>query len=308
MVVVDSGGWRGGLGSPVRPIVSVVRSEGHYEGTEAALVAIEEGIGRSLRGKRRLVVKPNFVSTRKQLAATHVDSVRAVLDIVTRYYQGRIVVAEGPAIGSLGSGLSNFGYAGLADEYGVEFVDLNSDGYRVLRGVDRRMGPLDLRVSRTILDSDFLVSAARPKTHDCVVVTLSIKNVVVGALVSKREKEKVHQGTRGINLNLAGLAETLMPDLGVVDGYVGMEGRGPTSGDPVDLRVSAASLRPVSLDAVMAKIMGFEPLDIGYLYHLNERGVGVADLKGIEVLGTPIDEVGVRFRPHPRIEEQLKWR
>jgi len=291
-----------------RPVVSVVRSEGHYKGTENALRVIEDRIEESLMGKRGLVVKPNFVSTSRQLAATHVDSVRAVLDTITKYYKGGIIIAEGPALGSLGSGLSNFGYSQLEDEYGVEFVDLNSDGYRVLRGVDRRMEPLEFRVSRTILDSDFLISVVRPKTHDCVVVTLTIKNVVVGSLVSKREKEKIHQGMRGINLNLAGLAERLMPDLGVVDGYLGMEGRGPTSGDPVELRVSAASLHPVSLDAVMAKIMGFEPLDIGYLYYLNERGVGVAELNGIEVLGTPIDEVGVRFRPHPRIEEQLKWR
>lgn len=291
-----------------RPVVSVVRSEDHYKGTENALRVIEDKIEESLIGKRGLVVKPNFVSTSRQLAATHVDSVRAVLDMITKYYQGGIIIAEGPALGSLGSGLSNFGYFRLEDEYGVEFVDLNSDGYRVLRGVDRRMEPLEFRVSRTILDSDFLISVARPKTHDCVVVTLTIKNVVVGSLVSKREKEKIHQGMRAINLNLTGLAERLMPDLGVVDGYVGMEGRGPTSGDPVELRVSAASLHPVSLDAVMAKIMGFEPLDIGYLYHLNERGVGVADLNGVEVLGMSIDEVSVRFRPHPRIQEQLKWR
>jgi uncharacterized protein (DUF362 family) len=291
-----------------RPVVAVARSEGYYEGTERALDLIEDQIEAGVRGKRRLVVKPNFVSTRRQLAATHVNSVRAVLDVVTRHYNGGVTVAEGPALGSLERGVSNFGYDRLVDEYGVEFVDLNGDEYEVLEGFDRRLEPLGFRVSRTILESDYLISVARAKTHDCVIATLSIKNVVVGALVTKREKERIHQGTRAINLNIARLAEGCMPKLGVIDGYIGMEGRGPVNGDPVELGVAAASLHPVSLDAVMAEIMGFKALDIGYLHHLDAWGAGVADIGGIEVLGKPIEEVGVKFRPHPTYKDQLKWR
>jgi uncharacterized protein (DUF362 family) len=96
-----------------------------------------------------------------------------------------------------------------------------------------------------------------PKTHDCVITTLSIKNMVVGSLVN-REKSKIHQGCKGINLNLATFSRFVMPHLGVIDGFVGMEGRGPVSGDPVELRAAAASLYPISLDAVTSKIMGFD--------------------------------------------------
>jgi len=295
-------------GSSSRPVVAVVRSEGHHEGTERALGLIEDRIEEGIKGKRRVVVKPNFVSTRRQLAATHVDSVRAVLDVVTRHHQGGITIGEGPAIGSLESGVSNFGYTPLADEYGVDFLDLNDDEYVTVMGVDRRQEPLELRVSRTIAESDYLISVARAKTHDCVIATLSIKNVAVGALVTKTEKEKIHQGTKAINLNIAKIAERCMPKLGVVDGYVGMEGRGPVSGDPVELGVAATSLHPVSLDAVMAETMGFEALEIGYLHHLDAWGAGVADIKGIEVIGESIDEVYHRFRPHPTYEDQLKWR
>ena len=211
-------------------------------------------------------------------------------------------------MGSLESGVSNFGYDRLAEDYNVEFVDLNGDEYEELEGFNRRLEPLMFRVSKTILESDYLISVARAKTHDCVITTLSIKNVMVGALATKREKEKIHQGTRAINLNIAKLAEKCMPKLGVIDGYIGMEGRGPVNGDPVELGVAAASLHPVSLDAVMAEIMGFKALEIGYLHHLNAWGAGVADIGGIEVLGEPIEEVSVKFRPHPMYEDQLRWR
>ncbi|KON31287.1 hypothetical protein AC482_01325 [miscellaneous Crenarchaeota group-15 archaeon DG-45] len=294
--------------APGKPVVAVVRSEGHYEGTREALSLLEDRIVDSIRGKRRVLVKPNFVSTLRQLAATHVDSVRAVLDTVSECYHGRIVLGEGPAIGSLDDGISNFGYGELEDEYGVDVVDLNQDDYLELEGVDSRLEPLKLRVSRAVLDSDYLISVAKPKTHDCVVVTLSIKNVVVGALVGKKEKDKIHQGTKAINVNIAKLAEKCMPNLAVIDGYVGMEGAGPVSGDPVRLGVSAASLHPVSLDSVMAKIMGFEPSDIGYLHYLDEWGVGEADIDGIEVIGESPDDVRRRFKPHPGYADQLKWR
>ncbi len=289
------------------PVVSVVRSEGHYEGVKKALEVIEEQIAESLEGKRKVLVKPNFVSTRRELAVTHVDAVRAVLDVLCRHHSGQITLGEGSALGSLSDAIHRFGYQRLIEEYGLKLVDLNEDEYVELEGVDTGLKPLRFRVSKTLLESDYIVSVAKPKTHDCVIVTLSIKNVVVGGLV-RGEKSKIHQGTKAINLNIAKLARHVMPSLGVIDGYVGMEGSGPVSGDPVNLRVAAASLHPVSLDAVMAKIMGFDPLNVGYLYYLDLWGEGIANLDSIKVIGEPIDRVAVKFKPHPSYEAQLRWR
>ena len=291
----------------MKPTVALVRSESHYDGVYKALELIEDEIREDLKGKRKILVKPNFVSTKRQLAATHVDAVRAVLDMISKYYSGKIVIGEGPAVSSLMTGLKNFGYLDLQKEYDVEFVDLNEDDYVELEGYDSQLKPLKLRMSKTLVESDYRISVALPKTHDCVIATLSIKNVVVGGLV-KGEKGKIHQGYRAINLNIAKLARYVMPHLGVIDGFVGMEGRGPVSGDPVDLRVAAASFYPVSLDAVMCKIMGFNPMDIGYLYYLDKWGIGVANLEKIEILGEPIEGLVRKFKPHPRYQEMLNWK
>jgi len=48
-----------------------------------------------LGGVRRLLVKPNFVSTTQHLAATHVDATRALLTWLRRHYGGPIVVGFG---------------------------------------------------------------------------------------------------------------------------------------------------------------------------------------------------------------------
>ena len=290
-----------------KPVVALEKSPGHYEGTLKALELVEDRIARELEGKKSVLIKPNFVSTSRQLAATHADSVRAILKVLSRHYDGEFILGEGPAAGGIEDAVINFGYEQLIKEYGLKVIDLNKDRYVELDGLDSKLEPLKFRVSKTLYDCDYLVSAAVPKTHDTVIATLSIKNVVVGSLVSVSEKQKIHQGYKAINLNIARISQRRMPDLAVLDGFIGMEGEGPEDGDPVQLGVSSASVAPVSLDAVMAKVMGFEPLDIGYLHHLNEWGVGVADLEGVTVAGQPIAGVTRKFRPHSTYRDQLKW-
>ncbi len=290
------------------PIVSVNKSRGYYEGSRRALKPFEDDLASGIKGKKKVLIKPNFVSTTVQLAATHVESVKAVLDTLSQFYDGEIILGEGPSGKSLGEAITNFGYDALIDEYKLKTVDLNEDKFVEIEGVDSSLKPIKFHVSKTLLESDYLISVAKPKTHDTVIATLSIKNVVVGSLVSLAEKEKIHQGTRAINENIAILGKHCMPDLALIDGFVGMEGAGPVDGDPVGLGVSSASLHPVSLDAVMAKIMGFEPLEIGYLYYLNNWGVGVADLNKIRVVGEPVEKVYRKFKPHPTYMDQLKWK
>jgi len=291
----------------MKPVVALVESKSHYSGVYEALSLIENRIREDLKGKRKVLVKPNFVSTRQPLSATHVDAVRAVLDVISKHYSGSIILGEGPALSSLRDGLSNYGYLPLQKEYNIEFADLNEDDSVELEGFDSQMRPLKLRMSKTLIESDYRVSVTLPKTHNCVIATLSIKNIVVGGLVNG-DKGKIHQGYKAINLNISKLAKHVMPNLGVIDGFIGMEGEGPVSGDPVDLRAAAASVYPVSLDAVMSKIMGFNPLDIGYLYYLDKWKVGVADLKKIRIIGKSIEDLAKKFKPHSRYREMLNWK
>lgn len=291
----------------MKPVVGLVESKSHYDGVLKALSLIENQVAEEIKGKKKVLIKPNFVSTSRQLAATHVDAVRAVLDFLEKHYSGKVIIGEGPSVSSLRSGLINFGYLWLQDKYDVEFVDLNRDDYIEVEGYDSRLRPLKFRLSKTAVESDYRISLALPKTHDTVIVTLAVKNMVMGSVVG-HDKERMHQGYKAINLSIAKLAQTVMPHLGVIDGYVGMEGRGPVSGDPVNLRIAAASVYPVSLDAVVTEIMGFNPSDVGYLYHLSKWGVGVIDTGMIEIIGKNRNDVAREFKPHPRYGEMLKWK
>ena len=82
----------------------------------------------------------------------------------------------------------------------------------------------------------------------------------------------------------------------VMDGTVCGNGAGPRTMDPVVGNVILAGADSVAIDAVAARIMGFDPLSIPYLRMCHERGLGVADPRGIDLVGDDVSGLNLRFR------------
>ena len=166
-----------------RSCVALTRGDDRYSNISETLGHIARNVDFS--DKQRVLIKPNFVVTHTPLAATHVDAVRAVLDFVRARYDGPITVAEGPAMQPAAEGFRNLGYEPLIHEYNVTLSDLNHDATVPVGVYDWRLRPLRLHLARSVVESDFRISVGPPKTHDVVVVTLSLKNMIMGALVSR---------------------------------------------------------------------------------------------------------------------------
>ena len=86
--------------------VALTKSGKRVENIEAALRLIKSEI--DLETKSDVFIKVNLVSTRNQLAATHVDSVRALLRFLRERYGGKITVGES-TVGSAREGYVKFG-------------------------------------------------------------------------------------------------------------------------------------------------------------------------------------------------------
>jgi ferredoxin len=78
-----------------------------------------------------------------------------------------------------------------------------------------------------------------------------------------------------------------------MDGIVGMEGHGPSGGEPRKIGVVMASEDCVSLDSVSANIIGYKPYQVDITRIASERGLGKGKLEDIEILGTPLEEVKI---------------
>jgi len=288
--------------------VALVRGENRRRIISDALELVRSEVEQKINNKS-IIIKPNFVSDKVQLSATHVDHVRGILDFLStfdRNFDKEITIAESSAC-STWNAYKNFGYTKLEKEYNVRLVDLEELDFEEITLSPEGIEPNTVRVSKLLLDKDsFIISAAKLKTHDTVVVTLSIKNVVMGA-IKKEDKMKMHRGIREINLYIAELAKILLPDLAVIDGFVGMEGDGPVNGTPVDSRVAIASADPLAADRIGCEVMGVNFEDVGYLYFCTNAGLGEADLQNIELLGETIENCKRKYKLHSRIDEQLKW-
>ena len=285
--------------------VAVVRGDDRHDNVRAALDLLGDTV--DLAGRERIVIKPNFVVTSNALAATHREAVRAVLEYLWEHGVRQATLAEGCAEGSIRKAIDNYGYGGLVDQYKLDVVDLNHDEAVEVDAVNRMLRPTTLRVARTVVESDLRISVCPPKTHDTVQVTLSLKNVAVGSILPP--KRRVHQGHKGINLNLYKLARVVGPHLAVLDGYEAMEGNGPVCHDVVDWRLAVASADFVAADSFAAQAMGYDIHDIGYLYYCHVQGLGRGDLEQMEIVGNTSFERAYRpFKRHVTNHWQTHWR
>ena len=277
-------------------------------------------------GKKRIIIKPNFVSSSIQLSATHCETMEGILEFYKSINKLKnVIIAESPADGPTMVAYDNFNFIPLAEKYNVQLVDLDETPIQLLYLIDEMdFRPKPVRVSSLLMDrNNYVMSVARMKTHDRAVATLSLKNIVVGApikdlgFVSDRsrrpagavnDKPIVHGGGyRGINYNLFTSAYHLRPDLAFVDGYDGMEGNGPVRGTLIDSRVCIAGLDWVAVDRIGVELMGIDPAIIGYLNFCAGAGLGQYDMNKIEVIGEKVADHIKPYKLSASIDRQLEW-
>jgi len=289
--------------------VSLIKGNNRHDIVYQSLKNIENEVLSSI-GDKKILIKPNMVLADNPLCATHVDAIRAILDFFTPHYKKQIIIGES-SVHKTFDGYKNYGYLPLEKEYNVKLVDLNQDSfqYRYVFGEENR--PLPVRIISTFLDPDvYIISAAQMKTHNKVLVTLSLKNVLLGCPLNdykKNDKGLFHTRPTSVtdfcHYNMFHIAREVYPDLAVIDGFEAMEGNGPSWGTPFDSRIAIASLDALAADTLATKIMGFDPKRVLYLSAMTEAGYGQGEIEKINVLGTPLNQCLYNFKPHEEMGE-----
>ena len=122
------------------------------------------------------------------------------------------------------------------------------------------------------------------KVHGHSVTTGAIKNAFGGLL--KEVRHYAHEFIHEVMVDLMYMQRELHPGVfAVMDGTVMGDGAGPRTMVPRVGNLILASQDQVAIDAIAARIMGFDPMSIRYLAMCHERGLGVADPRDIEVVG-----------------------
>jgi len=133
------------------------------------------------------------------------------------------------------------------------------------------------------------------KTHGHSITTGAVKNAFGGLL--KEVRHYAHKHIHEVLVDLLMMQRELHPHVfAVMDGTVAGDGAGPRTMIPRVKNVLLASSDSVAIDAVAAKLMGFEPMEIPYLRMATEMGLGEARIKHIELVGDAIDDVNFGFQ------------
>lgn len=292
--------------------ISVVHGLDRVSNIKKALDYLKDEIKEKLVNKSIILIKPNLVSTIVPFSATHKDALRGLINflIENRFSDKMIIIAEGSAIGETENGFKNFGYYELKELFpNLELFDLNKDESFEIEIYDSKLNLIKIKSAKIMikdLNPDiFYISICPAKTHDTVIVTLSIKNIIVGSL--QNDKEKIHQGYKAINLTLAKIyRDYISPDLAIIDAFEVMEGDGPVYGTRLTMNLCVAGLNPIYVDSLMSYLMGVEPHKVGYLYHL---GIRESLLSKIEIVGEKnVEKYKKIVKLHSSVSSQFLWR
>ena len=183
------------------------------------------------------------------------------------------------------------GYVEMAKRLGVELVNFTeSPTVRV------KLDPAgEIAMPRHLLEADAYINVPVLKTHALTYFTGALKNQW-GCVPDCRDRLRYH---RSINAMLSSIQRLLRPRFSLMDGIVGMEGRGPVAGEARRLDVILASRDSVALDATAMRLVGLDPLKSRHVVMAAQRGLGKIAAEDIIVDGE-WDQLCTQFVPPPR--------
>lgn len=250
--------------------VYIVKGKDPYNATKELLGKMKF----SLRDKK-VFIKVNVHPDK--IPSTDVNVVKAILE---KLKDCDIII--GGNVGILGKPFKINGYDKLARDFNVRLINLDKDESVIVK-VKNSLRLKEFPISKTVLDADYIINAAKLKVHNFAKVTLCLKNLF--GCIPGRTKLLIHPH---INEVIHDYVQILSSDLNVIDGIVGNQ-FDECMPYPIDSNIIIGGYDPLSVDIVGTKCMGIEPEEVGYLKLLNY------EKRKIKIIGEKIEDVKKDF-------------
>jgi uncharacterized protein (DUF362 family) len=184
----------------------------------------------------------------------------------------------------------------VTDKYGLRDVHLYEPQYNWVRYEPKQpflvldqIYPEGVYIPEILIGRN-VVQLPTVKTHVFTTITGAMKNAFGGLLGTKRHW--THSVIHETLVDLLMIQQDIHPGLfAVMDGTFAGDGPGPRAMRCHEKDVILASADQVAIDAVSAKLQGFDPLSIPFIHMAHERGLGVGDPDQIEIVGEDPDWV-----------------
>jgi len=273
------------------------------EQVSAAVERLLDGFGGAsaiLNGGKKVLVKPNLIMPRKpeDAATTHPAVIQAVCSAFVK------AGADVSVIDSTGGPHTKmilrmlYGKTGMkeaAEKSGAK-VSFNTKSKKVTYPEGRIMQEFSLLTP--VLDADLVISVAKVKTHGFQSMTGCVKNLFgcipgMGKPLLHRKYSK-REDFAGM---LVDICDYIKPGFNILDGVYGMEGAGPTAGNPKYMGAVIGGVSPYAIDLAQCHLMGLRADSVYTLHEAAARELAPESAEALEWLGDNPEEFRTSFKP-----------
>ena len=211
---------------------------------------------------KTILIKPNLLGgySPDKAVTTHPTVIEAVVSIL-KGVDCKILIGDSPG------GAVNYkkvcetaGITALAEKYDIEVVNFNK--YKV---IEVNVDGYDIAYSSIFDEVDYIINLAKYKTHSLMQFTGAVKNLY-GLIpgLKKADYHRIYPNSGDFAKFVAKIYSLFKPKLlfSLIDGIIGMEGKGPSGGAPRNFGILFTSKKASALDYVASYLMGFKPMTI----------------------------------------------
>lgn len=272
--------------------VSFLKCESYTDNLQSVIEKLLAGIGgieKFVKQGQTVLLKPNMLTTRtpEQATTTHPEIVRAVIRIV-KARGATVMVGDSPAnVTKITELWDATGIKKVCDEENVPLLNFENAGSETLTIYGVQVG-----IAKPVLEADVIINLPKVKTHVLTTYTGAVKNLY-GTIpgFQKTMLHKMFPKPDRFGEFIAALYDEISPQLAIADGIIGMDGEGPSGGNPFKLNFLAASSNSAALDASICRLLEIDVNAVGYLKTIGNEQLGAIAEKDIETIGTPIADL-----------------
>lgn len=277
-----------------------------YTQAAAAVERVLDAFGGAsaiLDGRKRVLVKPNLVMPRKPDGATttHPAVVEAVCSAFVKAGAAVTIIDStgGPHTAVILKML--YGKCGMTEAAKKSGAELSFDTSSRTAAIAGGRILQKLEFLTPVLDAELVVSVAKAKTHGMAAMSGCVKNLF--GCVPGLGKPNMHRRfpkREDFAAMLVDLCQFVNPGFSILDGVWGMEGAGPTGGEPKHLGVIAGGISPYAVDLAQCYLMGLRLDSVYTIKEAASRGIAPETPSQLTWLGDNPEPLRQNFKPAVR--------
>ncbi|MFA9402688.1 MAG: DUF362 domain-containing protein [Anaerolineales bacterium] len=184
----------------------------------------------------------------------------------------------------------------VTDKYDIPCIYLYEEDFEWFEYVPKnhkllildKVYPKGLFIPRALVGMN-MIQLPTVKTHVFTTITGAMKNAFGGLL--HRDRHWTHAVIHDTLVDLLMIQREIHPGLfAVMDGTFAGDGPGPRAMHWHQKDILLASADQVAIDAVSAKLQGFDPMQIRFIRRAHELNLGIGNPKDIEIVGYDIEQ------------------